>query len=280
MARGKGLQIQSTFGVFLIFLTLSFLTYLAESKGAFKGLHGIVQNTTRPAREALYQVRQGLTLSTEIFTEYTRVNQKNAELETRVASLSSSLAELSSLREENKRMKLLLGTNLPPSWKFEAAKLVLSTGDEITLISLGGFVPEIGTPVVIAERDEGQTGDRGVYVGKVEKNIGEEVLVIKPSNSLSKIGVFVRNKDTGERRASGIVVGKGGEALLDQVLSGEKLAEGDLIVTSGEGKLPPELILGYVGKIFQNESSPWKQAEVKAVLQPDKLDYVFFISKY
>lgn len=283
MARGNkftALGLQSTVSIFLFFLALSFSAYFLEDEGAFNGLHGLAQNVTRPARESLYRMRQGLTLSTEFFTEYKRVNQKVVYLEERVAALSSGFAEMGSLREENKKMKSLLGTNLPPSWKFETTRVISRTGDEITLLSSGGYVPEIGMPVVVVEKEEPQIRDRGVFIGKVEKVAGVEIVALVPTHRLSKIGVLVRNKDTGERRASGIVTGKGGDALLDQVLAGEELAEGDLIVTSGEGKLPSDLLLGYVGKISQNESSPWKQAEVKLALQPDELNYVFFISKY
>ena len=279
MARGKNLQIQSTFAVFVIFLLLSFLTIYLENKGVFSGLHKFVGSTIRPVRESLFRTRMSLLLPFEFLREYKRINERIVGLENNLADASTKLGELGSLREENKRMKSLLGTNLPPAWKFETSRVIGVRNDEIHLLS-PSFKPKVSTPIIIPEKDEPQIGDKGVFVAKVERVVGEEIVGILPTHTLSKIGALVRSKDTGERRASGILIGKGGEAILDQVLSGDNIEEGDLIVTNGEGNLPADLLLGYVGKVFQNESSPWKQSEVKPVIQSDKLDYAFLLSKF
>ena len=279
MAKGKNPQIQSTFAVFLIFFILSLFTIFLENKGAFVGLHKFAQSATRPMRENLFRTRMAFLLPFEFLREYERINERIVGLENNLADASSKLGELGSLREENKRMKSLLGTNLPPSWRFETTRVIGVKNDEVFLLS-PSFKPEVSTPIIISEKDEPQIGDKGVFIAKVERVVGEEVVGILPTHTLSKIGALVKSKDNGERRASGILIGKGGEAILDQILSGEAIMEGDLVVTNGEGNLPSDLLLGYVGKIFQNESSPWKQAEVKLVVKSENLDYLFLITKH
>jgi len=246
----------------------------------FSGLHNAAQNSTRGLRESLYQTRQGLALSTGVLTEYKRLSKQNAQLEARVSFLTSQFSALTAAGEENKRLKAILGTNLPTAWKFEEGKVISRAGDELTLRLVSNNLPQIGAPAIVAEKDKPQTNDRGVYGGKVEKSIGGEIVIILPTHTLSKIGVIVRDKEKGERKASGILTGRGGSALLDQVLSSENLSEGDIVVTSGEGNLPSELLIGTVSKVFQKESSPWKQGEVQLAIKAENLDYIFFVSNY
>ncbi|MDO8452138.1 MAG: rod shape-determining protein MreC [bacterium] len=272
--------LQSTAGIFLVFLFLSFLTLALENKGVFNGLEAFVQGRILSIRQSLYQTRRGLSASTGVLTEYKRLNKQNAELEAKVGFLTSRVVSLRGAEEENKRLKSILGTTLPVSWRLEEARVISRSGDELNLKSISNNLPQIGAPGIIGEKDEPQVGDRGVYIGRVDKIIGAEIVAILPSHTLSKIGVIVRDRDTGERKASGILIGRGGSALLDQVLSSENLSEGDIVVTSGEGNLPSELLIGTVSRVFQKESSPWKQGEVALAIKADNLDYIFFVSNY
>lgn len=264
--------------ILVVYLSFSSFLLLLDKKGFLVGIHTYSQKITLPARQTLFNIRYALSLPLDFFLEYKIINQKVVKLQEELSKNSTILAQIGALSEENKRLKSLLGANLSASWKFESLRVISLVNDEVYL-QLTNYYPEINTPLIIANSDESQVGIRAILVGKIVKIVGSEAVGVLPSHTMSKIGVIVRSKEDGSRVASGIVTGRGGNAVLDQALSGENIKEGDLVLTSGEGKIPPELLLGYVGKIYQAESSPWKQAEVILVKDKTPLDFLAVITK-
>ncbi|MDO8503503.1 MAG: rod shape-determining protein MreC [bacterium] len=262
---------------FILYLLFSMLLLLLDSKGSLSFLHKGAQAITSPFKSALFSGR--LTVLSP-FIVIGNSGKKEAEIEKLQQEKADALSQLSALtaaKEENERMRYLLGTTLPPSWHFAPLRVVGKIGD--TLITAGDLPAEAGEPVIATPGTESAGRRRsGVFIGKVGGTVGREIKVILPTSTSSKIPVIVRAPD-GARRASGILVGKGESMRIEQVLSSETLSEGDLVLTSGEGA-PPELLIGYVSKILPQEASAWKSAEVKTAMDVEDLDFVFVITKF
>ncbi len=244
-------------------------------------MHKIPQATTVPVRSFLYSVRVNSLSPLASFATINEEIKQLRELQTKNAELQSQLTSLQSLKEENVQMRRLLDTGLPADWKFSSGRVTSIYGDSVYLLS--DSAPSIGTPAIISTEFQESTagaGKAGVFVGRVKELIGNQTKVDLVTNPLSKIPAVVRDAATHDRRASGIVQGKGGKTILEQVLATEDLHEGDLIITNGDGGLPPDLLIGSVGRVLTGGNATLKQAEVKLAIEPESLQYVFLITKY
>ena len=255
----------------IVYLLLAVLLYFLDSRGTLGSVHSATQALTTPVRSFLFNTKQNILSPLSVFSDSSKQEQRVKELEEKNASLSAQLAKLTGLQEENEKMRRLLGTDLPPSWQFATARVVTVTAD--TLVLTSDHAPQDDTSVIT-------TKESGIFVGRVQEVKGKEVQILLPSHSSSKIPVIVRDSESGLRQASGIGVGRGGRAVLEQVLTSEQIKEGDLILTSGEGGVPEELLLGYVAEVSRVEGAAWQQAEIKSAVDLDDLDFVFFVTKF
>lgn len=268
---------KNTSYLFAFYLVFSILLVLLDSKGALSFLHKGAQGITTPFKSALFSARKTLLSPLVAISDSEKKEVEIEELRQEKADVLSQLSTLTALKEENERMRYLLGTTLPPSWQFAALRVVGKIGD--TLTTTGDLLPEVSAPVIVSGEIESASRRRsGVFIGKIGEILGREIKVILPTATNSKIPVIVRSPD-GARHASGILVGRGESMRIEQVLSSETLSEGDLVLTSGEGA-PPELLIGYVSKVLPFEASAWKSAEVKEAISVEGLDFVFIVTKF
>lgn len=264
------------------YLILSILIWVADSRGILAPLHRLVQTFTIPAQSKLYQTKQNLIAPFSWFSHKNQTTQEIEKLRQDSSSLLANLHGLKNVEEENRNLRRLLGASLPPSWKFSPAKVVWHESDVLILTS--DFLPQVGMAAVAPpESDKARTG---VFVGRVFKVSDKRIEVLLPTGRDSKIPVTVNNTDGG-RTASGLLVGKGGKAMLDQVLTSETIGGGYAVLTSGAdglpgGKagLPPGLLLGRIEKVLPEESGTWKQAEVELAVDIEVIETVFFVTKH
>lgn len=245
--------------------------FLADPPAGRAGFRGLVQGFTTPVESQLFRARVALFAPFSVFSSTSEKDKRIQELEKENAQLLAQVTALRAVEEENARARHLLGATLPSSWHFEPARVTSVFADRMFLVS--DAKPELGMPVITSEDKS------GVLVGQVGEIVGKKAVVTLPTNEQLKIAVRVRDRETGERQGSGIVVGRGGKLLLEQVLTSEIVEEGDLAVTAGDENLPPELLVGYITRAWETKGA-FKEAEVKMAIQPEKLDFVFLVTKF
>lgn len=253
------------FGVLLIFL---------DSRAVLTPLHSLVQAATVPTQSKLYQTRQNLVAPLSWFSSRGRAAGELEKLRQDNSSLLARLEQLKNIEEENKNLRRLLGANVAPSWKFSPARVVWHEGDKFVLAS--DYVPEVGMAAVGAPAD-GDPLRAGILVGRVVQVIGKRIEVASPTSTTSKIPVVVSGQT---QSASGLLVGRGGRAILDQVLTKETLGQDYAVLTSGGDSLPAGLLLGRIKKVLPIYEGAWQQAEVGMAAKVENLDYVFFVTKF
>lgn len=263
----------------IFYFLLSGLFMFLDSRNFFVPARSILQKVNNPIRKELYVLKLVVQSPFSVIAVLQDKTKKIEDLELKVAQISASLADFKSLQEENARMRLLLDAGPLPNLQFTPARVVSMASDVILV--LDGEKTDTGTAVIYPQESStsGFLGE-GIFVGRVEEKIGQNTKILMPTHPLSKIPVILRDLKTGERHGSGIVIGKGGRMVVDQVLNKEIILEGDLILTSGESSIPPDLLIGYASKVNKNKGSIWQQAEVKPALTAKNLDYVFLITKY
>jgi rod shape-determining protein MreC len=259
-----------------LYFLFSILLIFLESQNVLRLIHVIPQATTIPIRGWLYQIRLNSLSPLGSLTTINEEIKQLRELQIKNASLQAEIASFQSLKEENTQMRRLLDTGMPATWKFSPARVVAVYEDSAYLV--GETNTTVGMPVIISTDTQGKK--YGVLVGKVKGLVGNQTKVDLITNSASKTPVVVRDVQTLDRRASGILQGRGDKAIIEQVLATEDLKEGDLVVTSGDGGLPPDLLIGSVGRVLTGSNATLKQAEVRLAVQPEGLQYVFFVTKY
>lgn len=180
-------------------------------------------------------------------------------------------AEISVLKKENEDMRRLLGTPLPPSWKFLPARVIGQPTRDYLEINRGqaGGVKE-GMAVISGN----------FLIGIVIKSNEHFARVELPSSEEAKILAITRSKPKEGIKSRGLVRGIGKKIIIDKVLLEDELSEGDLVLTMGEENLPADILIGKVSKVVKDESMLYQQAEIDLLSDESTLDNIFVIVSY
>lgn len=263
--------------VFFIFLSILFL--FCDLRGLFFSVKSLVSRGTVPIQLGLYGFKSRIVIPIDKFWVRDQDSQLSVLLDEKQA-LIARVGSLKSVEEENTNLRRLLGSGVASNWLFEILQVVGQGGDSLFAINKSGtdFVKP-GMVVISNNRVEAQKG--GVYVGRVKHNNLLRIEVMLPSDPASKVPVYLRDRvDYSRRVASGLVVGRGGRFIIDQVLREENLNSGDLIYTLGDEFTPPDLLIGAVGRVLSVREGAWQQAEIVEDDSYKKMINLFVVYKF
>lgn len=247
---------------FLFLVSISLILFLAENVGLIRPIRGVVERITIPLRTGLYRTWQGVSSSLSSLTILSSGPKKIAELENQARELASLKVKLFTLEEENKALRRQLEAPLSPTLKFLPAKTIGLT--RFLTIDKG---EEDGVKVGMTVLSE------NILVGKIASVTAKTAQVVLPTDPDSKIPVR-----TLKTNARGLIVGEfGTKAVLDKVLQSERLEQGDLVITTGEGEFLKDLLVAKISKVSKNEVEPFQTADVLPFLEYGRLENVFLI---
>lgn len=209
----------------------------------YQGISGIIRGLNWQAREA------------EIL-----------RLEGSLRQLAVEQNQLAILQEENERMRRLLGTPLPPKWKFLMAKVVGLSGE--MRIDKGKQDGVEEGMMVISEN---------ILVGRVTAVDEFTSQVQKLDDVRTKIPVVVKRPGGVGVQARGLLINQGGSLILDRVLQSEDIQKGDLVVTGGEEGWLGDLVIGQVEEVLPKSAEVYKKAKVTPLVDYQKLRLVFLV---
>ena len=160
------------------------------------------------------------------------VNQVSGEM----AALEAAVFNL---EQENARLRVLLGAPLAAGWEFLPAPAVDIKADILTLgVGKATGVKE-GTVVMAYQKE---SINNGVILGRVFEVWGSQSKVRLLSSPELSVKAITRSG------ASGVVTGDGQMVWLNQVVQADKLAVGDLILTTGGDGWLPGVVIGRMGE--------------------------------
>ena len=190
-----------------------------------------------------------------------------------VAELSASRAELNAMREakaENERLRAAIGyteTTLEP----ELAARVIGVNASSHYISLRinrgeGDGVRVGMPVLTHDGVVGQVS-RFVAGGAADV-----MLITDPG---SRLGAVVQRSRV---RATAVGAGGGAPLKLDNVLHGDDVVDGDVLITSGtDGLFPKGLVIGKVQKVTREANAMFLNAEVAPAADLRRVEEVLLL---
>ena len=181
------------------------------------------------------------------------------------------LQQLRELRVENQRLRNLLEFKERSDFKLVLAEVVGygEPGYPFSFVITAGINRGIAqdAPVLTAEG----------LVGKVRLTSSRTSIV----QMLFDPGLHVAVLDQ-RSRAIGILSAKDGQGLImEQVPTGEDIAEGDKIITSGLGGVFPKgLLVGHVVSVLAPPNSMFKKISIQPAAQLNRLEEVFVLTDF
>ena len=238
--------------LFFILFIISLLIFALDRWGKLNWLKASFSRLNNPVRRILWQKQAKIADEPEI--------TKIQDLTGQIAVLQ---AEKNRLTQENASMRKLLGTALPPDWKFTPSH-VLGIKEGIMTLDVG-------------ERDGIRSGEtvlsENLLVGRVQS--------ISPNNCQAEL-VTAKSLDfkakTLNSKAEGKMVydDRLSQLFMTEVLNEYNLIKDEIVVTDGrDGIFPPDLVVGKIAEIRKKEADVYQQAIVEPMVKPEGLTVVF-----
>lgn len=167
-----------------------------------------------------------------------------------------------SLAQENEILRKQMGTLQTKSLQSVPA-IVLFSGPYLLLASGLNDGIKVGQSVVIFDN----------FLGKVITVNPRTSIVQLTSNPLAKTPVKIGT-------VRGLVTGQFNSSMsLEKISANEIINTDDIVLTSGEGDLLPDLIVGKIGKIEKVETDLFQKAIVLPMVNLTQLTTVFIITE-
>lgn len=251
--------------LFIFLLTLSFLSFGADTLHLLNWPKQVVFYVTNPISFGLYQTSQNIQKQFYFVFASRFAAQENKALKEQVGQLISENAKL---RKKLAEVESFLSqeSHLDPSTYHLLPARPIGLGRYLKIDKGSSSGIKVGQAAVFNDN----------YIGKivqVSQNASNIQILTDPD---SKVAAFSINK---EGKAKGVLLGQfGTEILMDKILHEEQIGIGDLVYSEGtEGFLPRGLILGRVSQILERVNETFKQAKVSGVFNIRDLDLVFVI---
>lgn len=254
-------------GFFLLLVFLSGTLFFFDKRGWLKSIRGVIEKPVLVLEKPLHSLNISISKSLNFFPSWQSRNQELIRLQASLRQLAVDKNRLDVCLEESEHLRKLLGAPLPPQWKFLEAKVVgLSEKMRLNQGRKAGVQEDMA---VISEN---------ILVGRVAVMGENDSLVQLVSDPNSKVPVVIRQTGVTGIQARGLLAGQfGGKIILDRVLQNEDIRKGDLVVTSGEEKWPPDLIVGLIEEVLPKSAEIYQKAVVRPLIDYRELRIVFVV---
>ncbi len=234
---------------------------------------GWLTSVTLPVRNGVTEVFASGWRFVHWFGDIGGLSEERDELAGERNRLLSRVAELEAAERQNVALRRQL----------EAEGIEIK--GRLLVAQTAGVVDQGGVSLILINKGsadgikEGQAVlSDGVLVGRIRR-VSERSATVQPPQSLgSIIPVSIRY---GSEVTKGVVEGNYNlTTQLNQVLLEEKLEEGSIILTSGEGgTYPANLVVGKVGTVRREASQLFQSAEVELLWDIGQLETVFVLQE-
>lgn len=254
------------------FVTISIAVVLVIGfgrAGYLDGPRNVLATVLNPFQVGWYRLGQITSEKFGLITQIGTLSSDNFRLREDYDKLKSELAGLEAVQKDNLILRQQLGSSETRGFQLIAAQTL-------------GFVPAIGTKELLLSVGSsggakiGQAVVNGkVVLGRISSVQSDRSTLRLLTDPQSRVVVSTL---TGAR---GILVGQfQSSSKLTKVLQDEKLNVGDVVFTSGEDDWPVRLVIGEIIKVVKRDNELFQEAEVRPLVNYDKLQVVFIITGY
>ena len=261
--------------VTIVVLSVAFLGVIMFSlKKDSNSISSGVGTIISPLQRIIYSVNDKLKNSFDFFVNFKNVKEENDALISENAELENKLVEYTRLKEENDKLREILNyANANKNYDYLGCNIIGYSGGNIS----NGYLIDKGTKDGV-EKDMVIISSQGL-VGKITRS--EENFSIMQTILNENIAVAAMVEST--RESTGIIKGIGDGKnrnliSLTNLPIDSEIKEGDVILTSGLGRMyPKEIRIGEVISVETDNVKVMKSAVVKPYVDFNKLEELVII---
>jgi rod shape-determining protein MreC len=256
---------------FFIFLVVFGLLFFLHSVGALRLPENFLLSSVKPLSARLYGWGSSLDHSYQVDQTAVGWPSRAAELTKEVSRLTVANSRCVETASENQKLRNLLHflsvNNFQAVTTEVIAKEAASEDSRDLIINQGS---QDGLRV-----GYGVISEEGVIIGKIVETKEMTAKICLTTSPTCQLAATLQN----EGKTQGITAGDLGLTIkMNYIPKLEKVAEGDLVITSGlGGNIPRGLVIGRVTKIKNESNEVWQEATIEPIANPDNLTIVSVI---
>ena len=250
--------------IIFIILIVGLILASIETLGVLDPIRNAAQVVVVPIQLSLYKVKLNTETGLKTLGEIGSLRDKNVNLEEENAKLVAENAKLKLLKEENEALRKQLGA-------------ASNVDQELILATVIGESPLISKKLLLIDKGEVNGIKEGMVV-VVENIYVGKIYVVTPRTSSIQLVSDPENKIPviTDKKVKGIAVGQfSAEVELTNVVQGDTLNKGDLVLTTGEGGFPSNLVVGRIKEVKKVEKELFQRASLDLLINPASLSTVF-----
>lgn len=265
----KNRKFNTSATVFIIITFLAILLFSLDIGGFLTPLRSKTEILTNPIRFWFSQKNRAISTFFRDLSSISSLREENKSLKLRILELEAGLSEQAEIKRENEVLRGQLDMQLEEEYVLIKANIIGSD-----------FRPANSQIIIIDKGEESgiQNNDAVVFgnylVGRI-KDITEHSATIEliTEKDINIPAVSEKN------RTKGIVNGDINSGLImTRILREEQIEIGEKILTSGMGSFPKGLIIGYVSEVSGEDTDVEKVAGIKDYIDMNNIEELFIVN--
>ena len=261
--------------VTIVLLSVAFCGMIIYSlQSDANGISSSVSTVVSPLQKIVYNINSRVKETVDFFLNFSEVKLENEQLKQKNAELANELIEYESLKDEVERLREALNfTESRSNYNYVGVNIIGYSGSSLS----DGYIIDKGSNDGIAKNIV-VVSYKGL-VGKVTKVSSNFAVVQSILNE--NIAVAVMDQQT--RDATGVLQGLSDKkdtnmTVVYNLPIDSDVKEGDIIITSGLGKIyPKEIPVGTVVSVQEDNVKVMKSAVVEPFVNFNKLEELFVV---
>ena len=261
--------------VTIVLLSVAFCGMIIYSlQSDANGISSSVSTVVSPLQKIVYNINSRVKETVDFFLNFSEVKLENEQLKQKNAELANELIEYESLKDEVERLREALNfTESRSNYNYVGVNIIGYSGSSLS----DGYIIDKGSNDGIA-KNMVVVSYKGL-VGKVTKVSSNFAVVQSILNE--NIAVAVMDQQT--REATGVLQGLSDKkdtnmTVVYNLPIDSDVKEGDIIITSGLGKIyPKEIPVGTVVSVQEDNVKVMKSAVVEPFVNFNKLEELFVV---
>ncbi len=261
--------------VTIVLLSVAFCGMIIYSlQSDANGISSSVSTVVSPLQKIVYNINSRVKETVDFFLNFSEVKLENEELKKKNTKLANELIEYESLKDEVERLREALNfTESKNNYKYVGVNIIGYSGNSLS----DGYKIDKGSNDGI-DKNMVVVSSKGL-VGKVTKVASNFAIVQSILNE--NIAVAVMDQQT--REATGVLQGLSDKkdnnmTVVYNLPISSDVKEGDIIITSGLGKIyPKEIPVGTVVSVEEDNVRVMKSAVVEPFVNFNEVEELFVV---
>jgi len=249
----------------IIFLVVGGLLLFLHGVGILRPLENFFRFVTKPLAQRFYSWGSDSRQIYEVSQNNDDWSQKYTTLQTELARLTVANSQYQEIADENKKLRAALQFTETSNFRVVAANIIAQEeGGEDS----HDFVVNRGTRDGIRV-GLGVVGEEGVIVGQVIETTDVTAKICLTTSAGCQLAAAIQNQD----KTQGLTDGDLGLTIkMNYIPQLEKIAPGDIVITSGlGGKIPRGLVIGKVASVQNASNEVWQTAKIEPLINFNNL---------